>query len=411
MNNTSTSHDAQRMLEWLREHLARHDKPIAFLFGAGTSCSVKVAIPNDKNEKRSLIPPIEVLTDLCEKEAKELGKKYSAAWQLIQDHVINEGRTANVEDMLSHLRMMLEAVGSNDTLFGLCKDQIKQLERAVRKTIAKAVSPELGEMPSDYPHQKFARWLLKTSRESPVEIFTVNYDVLIEDALEAEHIPIFDGFVGCYRPFFHAESVRKKGSAPGVNWVRLWKMHGSVTWQKIESNSRVRVVRGEPNPDGHMIYPSFEKYRESRQLPYSALTDRLTRFLEQDDALLIVIGFSFGDQHINDLLFSTLENRPRTHIIALQYQELSEEDELVRRAHERPNLIVCGPWKGIIGGQFANWSFEKDSGFKDIAFEFDCCDASEKKSEARRSADRTGRLKIGDFQSFCDFLHSMTVVV
>ncbi len=188
-------------------------------------------------------------------------------------------------------------------------------------------------------------------------------------------------------------------------------MHGSVTWRRINSNGRVRVVRIEPRLDGHMIYPSFEKYRESRQLPYSALTDRLTRFLEQDDALLIVVGFSFSDQHINDLLFSALENRPRTHIIALQYQELSEEDELVRRAHERSNLIVCGPKRGIIGGKFAKWSFKNNFGFKDIAFEFERCVASEKKGEAMRFADRTGRLKIGDFQSFCDFLHSMTVVV
>ncbi len=152
MNNSSTPHDAQRMLESLREHLARHDKPIAFLFGAGTSCSVRVAGPNDENETSSLVPATEALTDMCKKEAEKLGKIYSEAWLLIQGHLKNEGRTANVEDMLSHLRMMRKAVGSGDTLFGLSKDQIKQLEKVVRERIAKAVSPDLREMPSDYPH-------------------------------------------------------------------------------------------------------------------------------------------------------------------------------------------------------------------------------------------------------------------
>lgn len=413
MTNSSTPHDAQKMLEGLRENLAHHDKPIAFLFGAGASCSVQIVDPNDENEKRSLIPTVEMLTNMCEQSVEQLNdnKKYLNAWRRIREHIKNEGRTANVENMLSQLRMMLEAVGSKDTLFGLCKDEIKLLEKTVREKIADVVSPKLEEMHRDYPHRKFARWLLKTSRASPVEIFTVNYDILIEYALETERIPVFDGFVGCHMPFFHAESVRKKELAPGVNWVRLWKMHGSVTWQRIETKGRVRIVRGAPNSNGHMIYPSLEKYRESRQFPYPALTDRLTRFLEQDDALLIVVGFSFGDQHINELLFGALENRPRTHIIALQYKALSEEDELVTRALKRPNLIVCGPERGVIGGQLARWIFGEDSGFRDIAFEFTCCDSSEKKKEVMGVADRMGRLTIGDFQSFCDFLHSMTMVV
>lgn len=33
-------HDAHKTIADLRDHLARHDKPIAFLFGAGTSCAV-----------------------------------------------------------------------------------------------------------------------------------------------------------------------------------------------------------------------------------------------------------------------------------------------------------------------------------------------------------------------------------
>ena len=33
MNNTQQTHDAQKTLANLRDHLARHDKPIAFFFG------------------------------------------------------------------------------------------------------------------------------------------------------------------------------------------------------------------------------------------------------------------------------------------------------------------------------------------------------------------------------------------
>ena len=42
MTGTVATHDAQKILADFRDHLARHDKPLAFLFGAGTSCAVRV---------------------------------------------------------------------------------------------------------------------------------------------------------------------------------------------------------------------------------------------------------------------------------------------------------------------------------------------------------------------------------
>ena len=193
------------------------------------------------------------------------------------------------------------------------------------------------------------------ARQHPVEVFTVNYDILIELALEAERVPIFDGFVGSYQPFFHPYSLRHKEWAPGENYTRLWKMHGSVTWRKETIDGRVRVVRGSPDQSGEMILPSFQKYDESRQQPYASFTDRLSRFLETDDALLVICGFSFGDQHINNLIFGALENRPRTHVYALQYVDPDQDDDLTKRAYQLHNLIVVGPNSGIIGGRHAEW--------------------------------------------------------
>jgi hypothetical protein len=104
---------------------------------------------------------------------------------------------------------MINAIGKDDTLSGLKTDELKKLKKSVRKTIARLVTPDLTGLSPDFPHRNFARWLAKTSRKACVEIFTVNYDVLIEHALESERVPIFDGFVGSYRPFFHPDSLRR----------------------------------------------------------------------------------------------------------------------------------------------------------------------------------------------------------
>ena len=228
--------------------------------------------------------------------------------------------------------------------------------------------------------------------------------MLIEHALESERVPVFDGFVGSYRPFFHPDSLRRPETAPGANWTRLWKMHGSVTWRRIELDGRDRVVRGEPDADGEMILPSSQKYDESRQQPYAAFTDRLTRFLEQDDALLIVTGFSFGDEHINNLIFGALENRPRTHVYALQFEELADDSVLIKRAYQRSNLIVIGPKTSVIGGRRAKWAPSETPSFMDGVFELQEVAGA----GAGAPSAKSGLMKIGDFACFCQFLASMT---
>jgi hypothetical protein len=394
MSVLAAQHDAQKALADLRDHLARHDKPIAFFFGAGTSCAV--AVP-DGGGFKPLIPAVAGLTTHCKQNVAAIGEKYAKAWAAIEAQCAANGVPSNVESILSRLRMMLSAIGQDDMLAGLKAEDLKTLEERVRKSIAAVVTPDLAQLPADFPHGYFARWLSKTARKHPVEIFTVNYDVLFEHALEAERVPYFDGFVGAYQPFFHPDSLRRPEAAPGAVWSRLWKMHGSVTWQRTEYGGRPRIIRGAPDPAGEMILPSFQKYDESRQQPYSAFSDRLTRFLEQDDALLIVAGFGFGDEHINTLMFGALENRPRTHVYALQFEELPESDGLIKRAYQRSNLIVIGPETGILGSRRGRWTASESPAFAEGII------------DVTKNGDTINcRLNIGDFSRFCQFLQTMT---
>jgi hypothetical protein len=402
VNGEQPSHDAQKTLTDLRDHLARHDKPISFFFGAGTSCSVRVPV-GDAGATQPLIPAVPGLTAACKKDGADLGIKYEKAWASIEAQCVEAKQDPHVENILSRLRMMLNAIGKDDTLSGLKMDELAKLEECVRKTIARLVTPDLKGLPADFPHRKFARWLARTSRKACVEIFTVNYDVLIEHALESERVPVFDGFAGSYQPFFLADSLRRTEAAPGTHWTRLWKMHGSVTWRRIEQDGRARVVRGEPDLAGEMILPSFQKYDESRQQPYSAFIDRLARFLEQDDALLIVAGFSFGDEHINNLIFGALENRPRTHVYALQFDELADDSVLIKRAYQRSNLIVIGPKTGVIGGRRSRWAPSETPTFMDGVFELQEIAAADGAQETSKA----GVMKIGDFAYFSQFLESM----
>jgi hypothetical protein len=389
--------DAPKVLSDLRDQLARHDKPIGFLFGAGTSCAINVPKVGSPTVMEPLIPNVASLTNLCKIEVGNLGATFAKAWTSVESDCRPAVSNPNVETILSRLRMMLGAIGDGDTLVGLKNSELSTFEETVRRTIARLAMPAPARIPEDLPHRQLAKWLGRTTRLQPIEIFTVNYDVLIELALEAERIPLFDGFVGSYRPFFHADSLRRSEAAPGVTWTRLWKMHGSVTWRREKYGENSRIVRGEPDASGEMIFPSFQKYDESRQQPYAAFMDRLGRFLDQDDALLIVCGFSFSDEHINNVIFGTLENRPRTHVYALQHGEHEETTDLIKRAYQRRNMIVVGPDTGVIGGRRGTWRSEKDHSFAKSFFD----------GPTTGGSTSAGKMKIGDFSRFCDFLSSM----
>ncbi|EKK01086.1 hypothetical protein RBSH_03604 [Rhodopirellula baltica SH28] len=405
MKTDSRNHDAKKTLSDLRDHLARHDKPIAFLFGAGTSCALRVPDPKDATTRIALIPAVVALTDICRDDVAKMGDEFKDAWDSICEHCRELKIDPNVESILSRLRMMMSAVGKTDVIYGLDARKITEMEECVRKTIARVVVPDLDLLPEDFAHRRLARWLGKTSRKSPVEIFTLNYDVLLEHGLEAERIPYFDGFVGGYRPFFHADSLRRLETAPGASWIRLWKMHGSVNWRRVEQNGRIRVIRDQFDKGGEMIYPSAQKYDESRQQPYTAFADRLSRFLEQDDAILITAGFSFGDEHINDLVFSALENRPRTHVYVLNFSEIADDCHLAKYAMQRPNMLILSRDTGVIGGRRCAWEPSDCPEFMNEVFEV--YESSPPSAPGKDDAVLAGRMKIGDFDAFSRFLDLM----
>jgi len=388
------SHDPEKAVSDLRDHLARHDKPLAFLCGAGTSCAAG-SMPGDKWSP--LIPAVASLTDICAKDVKAQGDSFEKAWKLIASNCHSEGQDTYVESMLSRIRMMLRAVGESDSLCGLSREQLRTLEETVRRTIAREVAPDLSALPAVFPHADLARWIARTSRSTPVEVFTVNYDILFEHALESQNVPVFDGFVGSHQPFFHADSLSREEASPAKSWTRVWKMHGSVNWSRIDSGDARSIVRGAVSDHGEMILPSFDKYDESRQQPYTAFADRLRRFLEQDDALLVVLGFSFGDDHINDLIFGALDNCPRTHVFSLQYSNVDDASQLHRRAVQRSNMIVMSPDAAIIGGRACPWDISEELVVASRLFV----------SNGKAGDEEKAQMVIGDFAKFCEFLVSM----
>ncbi len=408
-----TTHDPRQITEELRNHLATHDRRLAFLFGAGTSCAINIAPKPKAGEKpgyQPLIPGIVDLTNACGEAVSGLGEDETAAWQLLVEQCKNDGKKGNVEDILSRVRMKIDAIGDGERLVGLDRDGLLGVEKEICSTIAKSVNPGESTIPDGIPHDGLASWVRKATRTVPLEVFTTNYDVLLERSFEASRLPVFDGFVGAHRPFFFSDCLEDEKQLPGPKWLRLWKLHGSVNWAVEQGMRGTRIVRTSPSETGELILPSNRKYDESRKQPYIAFMDRLSRILNKDHALLITCGYSFGDEHINAIVFGALDNRVSTNIVALQYDELEEEGVLSRTAKRRTNLTVIGPNAGVISGQWGEWELTlpvdiKTASFMDNAFDSNAM--PEETTPAGSSTDRRGKMRLGDFNWFCRFLNAM----
>jgi hypothetical protein len=409
-----STHDPRQVIEDLRNHLAMHDRRLSFLFGAGTSIAVNIASTPPAGEKpkhKALIPGIDGLTEICLKAVCDMGECQANAWDKLVSQCKDDKCYANVEQILSRVRIKIDAIGEGEILVGLDRKKLIEIEKMICSTIAKTVSPDEKTIPEHTPHDDFASWVKKINRIVPIEIFTTNYDLLLEMAFEMARVPVFDGFVGTHRPFFYPECLDDEDQLPKSNWIRLWKLHGSVNWVLENRPEGKRIVRSIPTESGELILPSHRKYDESRKQPYVGYIDRLSQILNSEHALLIICGYSFSDDHINAILYGAMDNRKTTNIYAMQLMDLNEKDELVQAALRRPNLTVIGPNGGVISGMWGIWQLsqpvdKKTYSFMDTAFDSNAL-PEDKGSPAAVSNDLRGMMRIGDFNWFCRFLNSM----
>lgn len=139
-------------------------------------------------------------------------------------------------------------------------------------------------------------------RRKTVNIFTTNYDTLLEDALALNKVPYWDGFAGgavAHRIQRYGDPVPLIGQR-----ANIIKMHGSIDWFLCDKGNvwRVRDNDRYPKVDRRvLIYPQATKYIATQQDPFSTQFDLFRKVLNSANSnVLVVCGYSFGDDHINN---------------------------------------------------------------------------------------------------------------
>ena len=337
MDEASTIHNPDRYMSDLRQVLSQGRKRIGLLIGAGAPTSIL-----SEDELRPPIPAVDSLTDSVI-DAIGVDDELMAN---LKRQIERNGFLVNIETILTQVRRLAQAIGS-EKVYGLDGSQYDSIAETICREIGKQVGASLPLYQN--PFTDLVSWISGTQREHPIEIFTSNYDLLIEEAFERRRVPFFDGFSGSYQPFFDAASV-SSGKFPS-RWSLLWKLHGSLGWD-ISGDTVVRT--GQKDVTG-LIYPDHLKYDQVTKLPYSALFERLRQFLLTPDTLLICIGFSFRDSHICAEIDEALAANEHTAVYAFQFRKLEKESEAAKIAHYRPNMSIYARDRALVSGVEGTW--------------------------------------------------------
>lgn len=118
---------------------------------------------------------------------------------------------------------------------------------------------------------------------------------------------------------------------PVENMVYLYKIHGSVNWRETKDTRNnyfeiEEVVPSETKADGSvLIYPTPTKQDKSLGSPYVDLFREFQNKLLEPHSVLFVIGYSFSDRHVNDIIYRALATNSTINVVIFGTKPNEEE--------------------------------------------------------------------------------------
>jgi len=217
-----------------------------------------------------------------------------------------------------NLEKLIEALGAVQIANQIVEIDAQATEKTknVRSYLRKSIISGLTSAEVKATYKDFYAKITQRTRKTPISIFTTNYDLFNEMALDELGFPYNNGFTGTYRRKFSPASynymyVDNMNLSRDV-WERvssffnLVKIHGSISWVRKDEQVWERDYESISGDDTVMIYPTPLKDRTTLMTPYSDLFRAMENRLVQKNGVLIVMGYSFGDDHINRIILNAL---------------------------------------------------------------------------------------------------------
>lgn len=370
-----TTRDLRQGIEpWLTSLF--QSEHLSLLIGSGLSIAIEFMATGKASDAMSQPDLGTVFLDNIKVSARDIAVKNKRGKPNIEDYirVINE--------LLRGLEILSYNTSDNEDI----KVQFDQLNDNLVKTISTFASSitdaenSIAVADAESRHEAFdylVNFLMsfasRTGTRERLNLFTTNYDRLIEAGSELAGLHLLDRFVGTLAPLFRSPrlDVDMHYNPPGIRGeprylegvARFTKLHGSVDW--IDTGADIRRI-GLPfgskdisnflnapgvaggNITKVMIYPNAAKDRETTVYPYVELFRDFAAALCRPNSTLVTYGFGYGDDHINRVIRDML-TIPSTHLVVISYDDA--DGRIIEKYKEfgRPSQISL-----IIGNGLAD---------------------------------------------------------
>ena len=339
---------------------------LSLLIGTGLSIAIEYIATDSANNAMSKPKLESAFSEKIEKSAQTVADK-------------NNRGDANIEDyirVLNELIRGLDILGYNtiddmgkkalyDELNAILDSTIRDFAENISniENVIAVADSEKRQEAFDYLVNFLMSFASRTGTRERLNIFTTNYDRLIEAGSELAGLHLLDRFVGTLSPIFRSSrlDIDMHYNPPGIRGeprylegvARFTKLHGSIDW--INTGGDIRRIGlpfgskdlknylnapGIENADVKkmMIYPNAAKDRETAEYPYVELFRDLAAALCRPNNTLITFGYGFGDEHINRVIRDML-TIPSTHLVIISYDEMKGRIMAKCKEFGRPSQI------------------------------------------------------------------------
>lgn len=208
----------------------------------------------------------------------------------------------------------------------------------------------------DFLYQVIQLLNMSNSRQVPrsVNIFTTNYDLFIEkaiDDLSIENKLVFnDGANGYFNRYIDSSNYNRVVSYKGLNdnyineisSINLIKPHGSVNWER--KSDKILVHNGVVK-DCVVVKPTgLEEQETFLNNHFHEMLRMFQLELDKPQTTLFVVGFSFQDEHIAKMFKRALQN---IELLAYVFCFTDEERDVIKNnlniQNDKHNLRILSP--------------------------------------------------------------------
>lgn len=265
----------------------------------------------------------------------------------LYEKILREYGMSDIEALYAHIDRFdktknnliitqMEYVDANGNRFKYTemRERLEELKRHIREMLLESLDPEEDEL-VDSVRMMDRLKNFSEKRDTEFTIITTNYDLVLERCFSPTSL--IDGFME--DPNNPQYMIWRNTWERKPDGIYILKMHGSINWQRNKEGTRIektpRVGHRRQERD-IMIAPTLDE-KDYIETPFKELFQKFENIIKSA-SLLIVIGYSFRDDKINEALQKWIDEEHLTLLSISQNASISTKEAF----NKTTPLVVTG---------------------------------------------------------------------